>query len=149
MNLKNSKKTILVFLLTYLMNLGFACYFSKGVKTIYPSYFLVLILALGGLSAGYLLSAFSKKEAFRISTFVFAAFQLFQGLIGFAIAYFLFHLSFKESFIFPVGAMLNLLIWYILSLDLSFSISSIFLAVFIALGLALTLRLKGVWGRLS
>lgn len=148
MNLKNSKKTLLVFLFTYLMNLGFACYFSKGVKMIYPSYLLVLILSLGGLSVGYLLSAFSKKEEYRFSTFVFAAFQIFQGLIGFAIAYFLFHLSFKESFIFPIGAMLSLLIWYVLSLDLSVSISSIFLAVFIATGLALTLRLKGVWGGL-
>lgn len=148
MNLKNSKKTLLIFLFTYLMNLGFACYFSKGVKTIYPSYLLVLILSLGGLSISYLLSSFSKKEENRFSMLVFALFQLFQGLIGFAIAYFLFHLSFKESFIFPIGAILSLLIWYVLSLDLSFSISSIFLAVFIATGLALTLRLKGVWGGL-
>ncbi len=148
MNLENSKKNLLVFLFTYLVNLGFACYFSKAVKTVYPSYLLVLILGIGGLFSGFLLSSFSKKEESRLSTFVFAAFQLFQGLIGFAIAYFLFHLSFKESFIFPIGATLGLLIWYVLSLDLSFSISSIFLAVFVAIGLALTLRLKGVWGGL-
>lgn len=149
MTLKNSKSLLFNFLFAYLVNLGFACYFSKGVKTLYPSYLLVLILALGGLAIGGALSfLFVKKEEAKSGCTIYAIFQLIQGLLGFGLAYYLFHLPLKGSFVFPIATLINLLIWFFLSVELSVSLASILLSVFIAIGLSVVLRLNGVWGGL-
>jgi len=63
MTSNDCKKTQILYGLAYLVNVGLALFFAKGVKTLHPSHFLVLALvAVGWGLVGLFLILFRGKN---------------------------------------------------------------------------------------
>jgi len=138
------RKAHMAYALSYLIVLGLALFFAKGVKTLHPSHFLVLALAVLGLGTGGLFTLIFRQR----NPVAFVIFQIVQGAVGFALARFVFNLNLVESCAFPLGALLALLTMLVLLSEVSLASSSILLTILLAGGLALALRLLGVFGGL-
>jgi len=142
------KKTYWLFVVSYLIVLGLALFFSKGISEVHSARYLVLALAGMGLVVGVLFIFLSKKRERGSSAISFLIFQLVQGGLGFLISFYIFDLPLKENFAYPSGAGIAFIAWWSLSPRRSSSLSGMILAGFLALGLVIALRLGGVFSSL-
>src|SRR4030095_3424064 len=145
-------KNISAFWFAFAANAALGLYFAKGVKALHPPHFLLLGLLLGGLLLGLAFFAILKKgqgvESKSSNLIPFAAFQIVQGLLGFALCRFVFHLSLSASCAYPLGAAVGFLFYWILNSGLLVSSASMALSLVGAFAFALSLRLLGVFGGL-
>src|SRR4030095_6077370 len=122
-------KNLYAFWFAYAVNGALGLYFAKGVKTLHPPHFLLLVLLLGGLLLGLGFYAILKKgqgTEFKTSNLIsFGAFQIVQGLLGFALCRFVFHLSLSASCAYSLGAAAGFLFYWILNSGLLVSSKSI------------------------
>lgn len=133
-----------LFILTYLLLAGIECYFIRSVKILYSPYlFLGILLSLGLVLNFVFLMLFKDSKSVLLS---FSLYQLVQASLAFLLAFFLFHLSWKQSLVYSAGAILALLSFALIRLD--FSLKNILITLFLAAGFTLALRLSGVSGGL-
>ncbi len=135
---------------SYLLLLGCSLYFSKGLSTVPPSTFLVLILSASGLILGTLLLIASRRNSVSgaHSWFLWSLFSILQSGLGFFIAWKFFSLPIGVACAFPVGALGASLSLIALEIGTSTQMRGLGVAALLALTLTLGLRLAGIWGGL-
>ena len=135
-------KNLAYYIWSYLVTLGVALYFSKALGTVHPPIYLVLALAGLGLLLGLaLLAAMKNKMGFVV-------FQVLQGGLAFLLAFYFFKTGWMAALAYPAGAVLGLIILWILAGNFSNTVSGVLLAGALAGGLAISLRLGEVPGGL-
>jgi hypothetical protein len=143
----NSKTVQVSFWFTYLITLGLALFFAKGVTALHPPHFLAILLAASGLLLCGIFLFISRNQ--KNSSFVlFAVFQVLQGVLGFAVSRYVFNLPVPGALLFPAGAVLSLFTYGAVAEDFAPSAASVLLSFFLTGGLAVGLRLHGVFGGL-
>lgn len=133
-----------LYILSYLLLIGIETYFIRSVKILYsPHIFLGSLAALGLLLNFIFLFLFKNKEN---AVSAFSIYQVIQAALSFLMAYFLFHLTWKESAAYPVAALIALAVFVLIRSELS--LRSALMTVLLAAGFTISLRLSGVSGGL-
>lgn len=133
-----------IFILSYLLLVGIEAYFIRSIHVLYSPYLLLGILVALGLGLNFVfLFVFGKKEQ------GFAPFVLCQGIqavLIFLITFFLFNLSWENSLVYPAGAILGVLAFWLLRSELA--LRNVLLTILLAAGFTIALRLSAVSGGL-
>ncbi len=144
-------KNFIALLLSFLVLLGTALYFSKAASTLHPGYLMVLgLTALGILfQVIYRFAIGSPKDATTYSALVMpTVFQILHGALAFVLVYYLFQGGWKLSLTYPLGVFLSLKAIGTIRLDISERWRSFLLAGLLAVGFAIALRLGEIPGGL-
>jgi hypothetical protein len=99
-----------------------------------------------GLGTGFLLSKITAKEPRENNFIPMALFTAIQGGLVFALAHFLFRISWLPALAFPAGALVGFAAWMMLGAGFRPLLAALLGAALIAGGLAIGLRLEGVPG---
>jgi len=138
-------------LLSFLLLLATALYFSKAAVTLHPGYYLVLSLTALGIvfQLLYRFTVGTPKDATTYSALVLPSlFQIVHGGVAFALVYFLFQGGWKLSLTYPLGVFLGLKVLGTVRLDLTDRWRSFLAAALLAVGFAIALRLGEIPGGL-
>jgi len=138
---------------SYLVTLGLAIYFSRGVSgSLHSPWILAVALGVGGAVLGGIFW-FLFKGKMEASTgwgalIPFKTFALIQAGLGFAVAKYVFNFAWDDALAFPAGAIVAYFVFFLL-MNTSASAWARYLAAgFIASGLVIGLRLNGIFGGL-
>ncbi len=144
----STKKITFYWLLLFLSNLFAAFLFSKGVKSLYPVFYLAL--AVGGLGIvlslilSLVLKLFGDSLQGALSFILILVFQVIQVALAFCLSYFLFRLPALYGVAYIASALIGLLAICLLP-KLSGFAQNILAALLGALALTISLRIGGVF----
>ncbi len=145
----NSHATHRYYLLaSYALLLGAGIYLGWNLEGIHPRFVLLAILAALGLVTGAALMAVAKKSVIagdgKSPWAPLVLHALIQGGVGFAIAFFLFKLSWQNALAFPIGAAAALLTWGAICQGHRPVLASLISALLVAGPFVIALRLGGI-----
>lgn len=133
-----------LYIFSYLLLIAIEAYFIRSVKILYsPHIFLAAIASLGLLLNFIFLLIFKNKDN---AVGVFSIYQIIQAALTFLMAYFLFHLTWRDSLAYPVGALMALAAFTLIRSEIS--LRSALMIVLLAAGFTIALRLSAVNGGL-
>jgi len=132
---------------SYLVTAGLAVYFARGISGLHSAIYLVVALGVGGLVLGTLFWLMFKGKLETSSSggalIPFLTFSLIQAGIGYAVAKYLFNLPWDSALAFPAGAIMGLLLFFLLLNSPPTAWTRFLAAGFLAGGLVIALRLQG------
>ncbi len=153
MSSSNNPAPNLVLGFSYLAVVGMAVYFSKAMTTIHPAYWLVLAWAILGIGLCFAFTAAFRRKIESSSGFgrlmPFLVFQIAQGAVGFALAKYLFNLSWQQALCFPIGALATFLALWIMNQNFRDAWIRLLLTAILAGSLVIALRLGAIPGSLA
>ncbi|MBF0493075.1 MAG: hypothetical protein HQM15_09885 [Deltaproteobacteria bacterium] len=143
-----TKKIIFYCLLLFISNLIASFLFCKGVKALYPVFYLVLVVGGIGIVLSSVLSLLLKLLGASLGGFfdclLVLVFQIIQVTLTFSLSYFIFRLPALYGVAFVASALLGLLAVCLLP-KLPAFLQSIVSVVLGALALTISLRVGGVF----